>query len=212
MRFCLLIFLSANLWRVSLCLTKYTAPYAPAVKKILFTINNWPNVGNLELTIWYEFDDVEIVFTGVFQDVFAVSCRWSSSLTGAEAVVQAALILAGGQRCIPRVVVWWWVRVDVQGGDNEGNGRAGGSGTDSWRRHWDRRVRSRTKFYPVGFSQSSIIASVVFSAFFRRFRRVNRRNSELDEKFGWGRLKSGWVRLKSDWVRLKFCWVSWRFW
>ena len=41
------------------------------------------------------------------------------------------------------------------------------------------------------------ISSVVFSVFFRRFRRVTRRNSELDQKSGWVRLKSYWVRQKS---------------
>ena len=31
---------------------------------------------------------------------------------------------------------------------------------------------------------SGVITSVVFSGFFRRFRRLTRRNSELDEDFG----------------------------
>ena len=34
------------------------------------------------------------------------------------------------------------------------------------------------------------LSSVIFSVFFRRFRRVTRRNSELDQKSGWARLKS----------------------
>ena len=37
----------------------------------------------------------------------------------------------------------------------------------------------------------------VFSGIFRRFRRVTRRNSELEEDFGW--------------VRPKFCWIRSRF-
>ena len=43
-----------------------------------------------------------------------------------------------------------------------------------------------------------------FSGFFRLFRRLTRRNSELDEDFGWVRQKIIWVRTKIWWVRLGF--------
>ena len=55
--------------------------------------------------------------------------------------------------------------------------------------------RSACKHIVMGWA----ISSVFFWGFFRRFRRLTRRNSELDEDFGWVRQKIIWVRLKILW-------------
>ena len=82
-KLCLLIFFKANLWRVSLCLTKYTAPYAPLDISLVtskssslggFALNASPPVTDSPPVV----ESAPLVFS--LSDPFGVELCWGSRL------------------------------------------------------------------------------------------------------------------------------------